>query len=134
MGFLRRALFGDGRLSENLRSQLTGEDVLLLVEELSGTLTYRDYEAPNRRASLEKFAVTGGVAVTGRRLVAWTGRGENVNVPLDDARVRDMDIGVEPGKIRIAYDPSAFNPQITGRVELRFHTGKAAEIVALVSR
>ena len=134
MGFLRRALFGDGRLSEDLKARLADEDLLLLVEELAGTLTYRDYHAPNRRSNLEKFAVTGGVAVTGRRLVAWTGRGENVNVPLDDARVRDMDIAVEPGRIRIAYDPSVFNPQVTGRVELRFQTAKAAEIVALVSR
>jgi hypothetical protein len=39
-----------------------------------------------------------------------------------------------PDKVCIAYDPHAFNPATSGRVEVRLRTPKTDEIVALLSR
>jgi hypothetical protein len=80
---LLRLLIGTGRLPDDVREVLAAEGVAVLEEGLSGSLTLRDYRAPGRRASWKKSAVSGAIAVTGRRLLVWVGGAANIDVPLD---------------------------------------------------
>ncbi len=133
MGFLRRLLLGPGRFPDDLRGVLLAENLLLLDEGLHGSITYRDYRAPGRRASLEKRATSGAIAVTSRRLVVWTGRSKHIDVPLRDSLRHAIQVVAETQeKVCFGYDPSLFQPATSGRVEVRLKPARAAEIVALL--
>jgi hypothetical protein len=141
MGLLRRALLGDGRLPDDLRAQLSADQLLLLEEDLSGSITYRGFRGPGRRSSLEKTLIAGAVAISSTRIVVWIGRGKpmdvgkHLDVAFADDRVNGLEVVAEsPDRVCIAYDPAAFDPQKSGRVELRLKTPKAAEIVTLIRR
>jgi hypothetical protein len=140
MGLLRRLFLGSGRLPDDLRAQLTGEGLVLLEEELPGSITYRNYRAPRRRATLEKSAINAAIAITSQRVVVFIGggkamdRGKHMDVPFTDHRIRDLEVVAEsPGKVRIAYNPAVFRPETSGRVELRLKTPHAPDIVALIT-
>jgi hypothetical protein len=66
---LRRALLGSGRLPEELRATLNAEGLVLLDEELTGSITYRNYRAPGQYSSWKKEPTSGAIAVTPNRLV-----------------------------------------------------------------
>jgi hypothetical protein len=58
-----------------------------------------------------------------------------MDVPLDDPRLRGIKVTVDGGeKVCLAYDPHAFNPATSGRVEVRLKTPQAARIVRLLNR
>lgn len=46
MNPFKRLFFGSGRLPKMVRDQVAGEDVLLLAEGLTGSITFRKYKAP----------------------------------------------------------------------------------------
>lgn len=141
MGLLRRVFLGDGHLPADYRAQLATEDFLLVEEDLGGSLTFRNYRAPGRRSGLEKVAIGVAIAITRQRVVIWISggkpglKGKHMDVPLDDPRLRGIAVTIDgPDKVCLAYDPHAFNPDTSGRVEVRLKTPKAAEIVALLNR
>jgi len=132
-------LLGDGRVPDELRNQLSSEGLLLLDERLTGSLTFRDYRSPTRRSGVEKIMVGGAIGISRRRVVVWISggkpsvKGKHMDVPLEDPRLRGMDIVAEtPEKICLAYDPHEFRADTSGRVEVRFTTSRAAEIVVLL--
>jgi hypothetical protein len=138
---MRRLFLGDAHLPADLRAQLESEGLLLVEEDLGGSVTFRDYRAPGRRSSLEKVATGGSIAITRRRIVIFLAggkpnlRGKHMDVPLDDPRIRTVEVTADgPDKVCVAYDPSQFNPATSGRVEVRLKTPKAGEIVAIMNR
>ena len=132
MSALRRLLLGSGRLPEHLRVQLLADDVLVLEEGLFGSVTYRNYRAPGRRTTLRKQAVSGAIAMTADRLVVWAGGMKHIDVPRGNALWRATDVQAEtPEQVRLAYDAGATNTALSGRVEVRLHTGQAARIAEL---
>ena len=54
MNPFRRILLGTGCLPDELRGEVMAEGVLLLEEGLRGSVTYRHYRAPGRRANWSK--------------------------------------------------------------------------------
>jgi hypothetical protein len=135
MNLVRRLLLGPGRLPDDLHAALVAEEPALLLEELAGSVAYRGYRAPGRSAGLEKQALSGAIAITPRRLVAWTGGSEQLDVPLSDPRWRRIDVVAQsPTKVCFGYDPAFFDPATSGRVELRFRTPRAADVVATLAR
>jgi hypothetical protein len=130
MGPLRRLLFGSGRLPDDLRAELTGEGLVVLDEGLTGSITLRHYRAPGQRSAWKRHAVSGAIAVTGRRLVVWAGRGKNIDVPLDGALRSAVEVTSErPDRICFAYDAGRFNPSRSGRIEVRLRTTQAPQIL-----
>ena len=128
-------LFGLGRLPKAVRAALDAEGIRVLEEGIRVSVTYRDFRAPGKRFTRKWRVSSGAVAVTTKRLVATAGRIRLVNVALDDPRLRRLDIGVErPGCLRIAFDPSDFNPRQSGRIECRLFTAKAEHVVRFLGR
>lgn len=135
MGFFRRLLCGSGRLPKMVRDQVAGGDVLLLEEGLGGSITYRNYKAPGKRARLKKVGIAGAVCVTDRRLLVWGARGKLVDVPRDDDRFAAIEVGTEgPDRVLFAWEAGLFHDNRSGRVEVRLHPVKADQVVALVKR
>lgn len=135
MGFFRRLLFGSGRLPRMVRDQVAGEDVLLLEEDLGGSITYRHYKAPGKRARLKKVGIAGAFCVTDRRLLVWGARAKLVDVPRDDNRFAAIEVEAEePDRVLFAWEAGLFHDNRSGRVEVRLHPVKADQVVALVKR
>lgn len=132
MNFLRRILLGPGRLSDPLRRELEAEGLRFLDEGLVGSITYRNYRAPGSYANWRREATSGAVALTGRRLVVWTGRGKHIDVPLAPPLRDNVAVAVdETGRLTFGYDAGAFRPDRSGRVEVRLRTARAAEFLQL---
>lgn len=134
MNPLKRLFFGSGRLPKMVRDQIEGEDVLLLAEGLSGTITFRKYKAPGKRSNLRKVGVAGAVCVTDKRLLVWGARGKLVDVPREDERFGAIEVSAEtPEKVMFAWEASLFHDNRSGRVEVRLHPVQADQAVTLVS-
>jgi hypothetical protein len=130
---LRRLLLGSGRFPEGLRAELQAEHAEVLEEGLRGSITYRGYRAPGRRYSFRKVAVSGAIALTQRRLVVRVGRGQEVDLALDDARLSALRATLdEPDRLCLAFDAGAFRDDRSGTVELRLTTARAGRVVELL--
>jgi hypothetical protein len=131
---LRRALLGSGRLPEDLRAALIAEGLVVLEEELTGSITYRNYRAPGQRSSWKKEATSGAIAVTANRLVVWTGRSKHIDVPLDHPLRAAIEVSLDPpDRVCLGYDAAAFGPSRSGQVEVRLRTPQAAHIVDVLT-
>ncbi len=128
MGIFSRIFFS-GKLPEPLRAELEAEGIVLLEEDLRGTITYRNYRAPGRRYGLRKARIAGAIAVTRQRVVAWGMNGRQIDVPLGYPGVRVARDGEE--KVEFAFDATHVHADRAGRVEVRLRTPNAARIVEL---
>jgi len=130
----RRALPGSGRLPDDLRATLTAEGLVLLDEELTGSITYRNYRAPGQYSGWKKEATSGAIALTPGRLVVWTGRSKHIDVALDHPLRAAIEVSLDgPGRVRFAYEAQAFGPSRSGHVEVRLRTQHAARIAELLT-
>jgi len=125
---LLHRLFGLGKIPKRYRPTLEQEGFVLLDEGIGGTVTFRNFRAPGRRHSWRKKWFTGSLALSGRHFAAFTYWQPVVFVPLDDPRIAALECSVESeDRLCIAFDPSAFNDNWSGRIEVRFKTPRARE-------
>jgi hypothetical protein len=66
VNFLRRPFQRSGQFSEEMRTQLTAEGVVVMEEGLKVSITWRHYRAPGRRYGYRRMGTNGGIAVTPR--------------------------------------------------------------------
>ncbi len=129
---------GSGRLPDNLRASLNtvaDGDMLVLLEGLPATVTRRNYRDASEFTLFQKQWVKGALAITERTLIVHAGGFLHIRTPHDHP-VRDgIKVTAErPDRLCLAYNAGATNPARKGRVEVRFHTGRAAELAALLQR
>jgi hypothetical protein len=131
---LRRALLGSGRLSDQFRDALSAEGMLLLEEELPGSITYRNYRAPGRYSSWKKEPTSGAIAITASRLVVWTGKSKHIDLPRSGPLRTAVEVTLDGADhVRFGYDAGRFSAERSGQVEVRLRTSQAARIVGFLS-
>jgi hypothetical protein len=125
---------GPGTLAADLRTRLVAEGLLFLAENLPGVMVFRRYRAPGQRIFRRTVQVRGAVGISRRGLVVWAGGGKRVDVPFADLRWdASVSYSVDrAGRLRIVGAVAPFHPDRSGRIEYRFVTGHAHEIVALL--
>lgn len=121
-----------GRLPDDVRASLAAEELLVLDEDLLGSITYRRYRANGVRVRRKQVALAGAVAVTTRRLLVWAAGSKHVDVPLAHPLRLALDVQAEKDLLHIAYDAKAFRADRSGRVELRFTTTHAKTVARLL--
>ncbi|MEU8900916.1 hypothetical protein [Nocardia sp. NPDC048505] len=103
-----------GRLPEKLREELGGARVL--VEQLAGTLTLRDYRAPRRYTSWSKETIAGAVAVTEDRLVVWAQGRSVLDVPRTGAERDEIEVLLEDSEtVCFGFEVGRFHEGRSGR-------------------
>ena len=133
MNPLRRFLTGSGRLPDPLRAELANEGFVILEEGLPGSVTYRHLRAPGRRANWRRDAVSGAIAITTRRLVVWTGRVKQIDVPLRHPLRQAIQVSLDkPGQICFVHHAET-NPQVSGQFEVRLRTTQAERIAEFLT-
>jgi hypothetical protein len=130
MSFLTKLLAGGGRFSPEQRAQLDAEGAEILEDGLRGTVTWRDYRAPHRYSSFRKKGVYVAIALTARRLLVQRTGGKEIDVPFEHPGFAAIEASLdEPDRLCIAFDPGAFDPRASGRIELRLSTPQAGRIL-----
>jgi hypothetical protein len=135
VSLLRRLFLGPGELSAADRAAVEGEGIQVLAERLRGTVTYRNYRAPDRHATFLKRSQNGAIAISGRRLVVLRNRVKEIDIPLDDPQLAKLAIGLdEPDRFCLSWDAGDLHADRAGTVELRFSTPDAQRIVTLLQQ
>jgi hypothetical protein len=118
-----------GRLPDWLRTELTAEGLMILDENLRGSITYRDYRTPAEYAEWKRVPAVGTVAVTAWRLVLWAANAKRVDVPFGHPLRAAITLSTdESDQLVIRVDTQAAHPDRSGLIEFRFHTPNAATI------
>jgi hypothetical protein len=130
-------LMGNGRLPGYLRASLTGadEDMLVLLEELPATVTYRRFRDYDAYHWWKQEWVKGAVAITDQRLVVWSGGRLHIRTPHAHPLRATIVVTAEfPDHVCFSYEAGITNPSITGHAEVRLRTSRAAHITGLLNR
>jgi hypothetical protein len=135
VGFFRRLFMSSGRFSEEMRTQLVGEGVVVMEEGLKGSITWRHYRSRNRRSNWARKGTYASIALTSERLVVWALGHPQIDVPLRHQLIRAIEASVDkPGRLLLAFDAHAFHEDTSGRIEVRLNTEQADHLAELVSR
>lgn len=127
-------LFGVGKISEVLRQELKNEGIIAAEEGVKSTITYKNFRAPGRYSNWKRRWITGGFALTEKRLVLLQYATQVVTLPLTDERFGKIKISCEGNDVLLfAFDPSLFLENSTGEIEWRFRTKDAPEILNLIN-
>lgn len=127
--FLYR-LFGIGKIPVSHSSAIKSEGVILADEGIKGTVTYINFRAPWRYSNWKRQWCTASIALTNTRLLAFQYAKLLIDVPLTDARFRELNFSVEDETtLLIAFDASLFQSDASGNLECRFVTPYAQEFL-----
>ena len=122
-------LFGVGKLPANAVTALDGEGILLSDEGLKGSVTYRNFHRPGKYAGFQRVGLVASIAITNKRMAAYTGNAAVIDVELSDPRIKQIVLSVEPnGALLIAFDASLFHGDWSGTIEYRINTMLARRI------
>jgi hypothetical protein len=120
--FLYR-FFGIGKIPAPYSSAISAEGVILSDEGFKGTVTYLNFRAPRRYSNWKRQWYTAAIALTGTRLLGFQYSSPMIDVPLTDARFRQLNFSVEKrDTLLVAFDASLFHNDWSGNIEYRFQT------------
>lgn len=123
--------FGFGRLPDDARLLVTPNNIILKLEHVWASITFRDFSRGSNYSSWRRKWFAGSLAVTTDRLLAYWGSSRLINVPYSDCRFSGLDFsGSDDRTIDIIHDASLFHPTWSGKLQYRFRSGDAKDIVA----
>lgn len=127
-------LFKIGKIPASHSSAIRDEGVILADEGFKGTVTYLNFRAPWRYSNWKRQWCTASIALTETRLIAFQYAGLVIDVPFSDARFRRLDLSVEDGgALLVAFDAALFHDDWSGKLEYRFFTPYARELLGRLS-
>ena len=116
------------------RAKLEPENIVLSEENLGGSMTFRNFRRPGAYTNWQKIGISALLALTQKRLLALKGSVPIIDVPLSDARLRQMKFSLEgEDKLSVAFDANLFQPDWSGEIEYRFRTARAREFLQKLS-
>lgn len=119
-------LFGIGKMPAQYRAALDAEGVILADEGIKGSVTYRNFRSPMRRASWKRQWYTASITLTRLRLLAFAYSNQIIDVPLTDERFSRLEFSLEDANtLLVAFDASLFHDDWSGTIEYRFKTPHA---------
>jgi len=126
-------LFRIGGIPKKVRPVLESEGILVCDEGIRGWIFMKNFRAPGKRFKYRRAGFAGFLAVTRKRVIAYTYWRPIINIGLDNSRISEIELELEkPGKLVIAFESSAFHPEMEGRIEVTFYTAAAGEFYKLI--
>lgn len=134
MSFLTKLLLGSGVLKPELRAALESEGLIVIEENLPGSLRYQHYKAPGKRFHGKVTAQRIGLGISEKRLVAYgrSGKGKFIDSEFSNPRMKIVEPTLhdeETVDIRVDYDQADDLPKLAGQVTIRARTPNAPAIV-----
>ncbi len=127
--------FGAGKLPQKLREKLQAEEIVLLDEGISGSITYQNFRAPGKVSNWKRSMFTGAVVLTKRRFVGLAYIRPVINLPYDDPRLPAVQVTQpEPEVLCVAFDAATFHDDWSGSIECCFKTVHTHQIRCALER
>jgi hypothetical protein len=127
--------FGLGKIPADLKSQLEAEGIVLQDEGISGAIIYKNFRSPTRYSSWRWSGFVGSLIVTNSRVVGVVYNRPASDILFTDPRLESINISVEGGQLRLAFDASLFRSDWSGQIEYRYNTPDAQAFAdAITSR
>ncbi len=105
---------------------LKRERIVLSDEGINGAVVFHKAKGPGHYYYRKYSWTTASIALTRKRLVAFTFGRKMIDMPLDDPRFDQLEITLKSDKrLCIGFDPGLFRDRWSGRMECRFTTPKA---------
>ena len=128
-----RILLGNGKLNAEVRGQLEAEGLVLLEENLPGSVRYTRFRAPGRYHNGKVVPQRFALGVSEHRFVLYcrSGRTELVDSPFGEPRLEAVQVTAEGDDrviIHIDYDRIG-ESGVSGEVAIHLKSGSAATIV-----
>ena len=118
--------FGLGKIPRKVRVTVESEGIILLEEGVNGSVTFRNFHAPGKHYQLRRNWFIGSLVITNNHFLAFTFFRPIIGVPLDDQKIRALDISLENNDVLlIIFDVSVFHEGWQGIIECRYTTTKA---------
>jgi hypothetical protein len=128
--FLYR-FFGLGKIPAAANFEYAAEGIVLADEGFKGTATFRNFRSPQRITNWKRQWITAAIVLTNVRLAAFQYSAPIIDVPLADARFRELQFACEPdGAMLVRFDASLFHRDWSGTIEYRFFTPLAKEFLS----
>lgn len=119
-------LFGLGRMPAKMRSALEAEGLRLSDEGLSGVYVTRDLKAPGKRFKYRQEGFLGWLALSEKRLVAYSFGKRQIHIACDDPKLSELQIALhKPEELTLSFASEVFQPGWQGQIELRFKSEQA---------
>lgn len=126
-------LFKIGRIPKKVRPVLEREGLRCMDEGIGGWVYMNDYRAPGKRFRHRLTGFTGFLAVTEKRVIAYTYWKPVINIPVEDPRLKALELELPKNNaLKISFESSAFDASRRGRIEVRFKTDKASLFFSLI--
>jgi hypothetical protein len=127
-----RLLLGNGELGPRVRAQLEAEGLVLVEENLPGSVRYHRFKAPGRYHNGKVQPQRLALAISEHRFVVYcrSGKVELMDSAFDQPNLDALEVtteGEEKLILHVDYDKLA-KPGISGEVAIHLKTPKAAAI------
>lgn len=121
-------LFKMGSIPKELRSVLEEEGVVVADEGMGGWYVTKNLKTPRRRSKYRKEGFSGFLAITQKRIVAYTFKKRQINILVDDPKISELyaDI-IGEDKLSISFETASFHTDWQGVIALQFKTAKAQD-------
>ena len=127
-------LISPGKIPAETKAQLNEEGLLLMEERVWTSVIFRDFKAKGRRYSYRHSLTLGSFAMTELRIVGFSFSKTIINIPYNFPQFTSVQFLILKNRyLCSSFDVSIFNPEQSGKVELRFRLpdpGKAMDIIS----
>ena len=137
MGLIARLLLGNGTLESEVHARLASEGLVLVEENLPGSIRYHNFRAPgkyfDRKIQAQRFGL--GLSRKGVALYCRSGRSRVIDSPYDDYRMSAIGVSLDEGEavvLDVDFDRGTV-PGVSGRMIVRVRSPNAARIVGELS-
>ncbi|MGK7874456.1 MAG: hypothetical protein AB4426_14460 [Xenococcaceae cyanobacterium] len=130
---LLHRIFGLGKIPKQMLPILEQEGIVLLDEGIGGSITFRNFRAPWKRYGLRRNYFTGSIVLTQKRFAAFQWATPIINVPLENKWLNELHCSLKDEvTLCVLFDPSVFNEDWSGSIEVRFSTPQARKFLELL--
>jgi hypothetical protein len=120
-------IFRPGSMPDDVKSQLESEGLLLLAERIRISVVYRNFKAPGRRYWRAHKGAVGSLGLSSRRIAGFAFSKMIIHTPYNEPKFKMIVFKAEGKYLSASFDASAFDPEHSGHVEIRFYLPNAEE-------
>jgi len=125
-----------GRMRADVQARLQAEgEILYLAEGIAATARFFSFRAPGVRIYERVQGFVGYLALTERRMVASAGMYNRIrlSVAFNDPQFQQIEFIARPKYLAVSYDPSIQSPEMSGKIEIRFHLPDVAAAATILA-
>lgn len=120
--------FGVGGIPKKMRPMLEEEGIVLADEGVPGSIVMCNVKGPGRRFVQRREAFLGCLLVTSRRLLAASFGKRQINIAVDDPRLKNVHVRQNGfDQLAISFEAALFREGWQGVMELQFKTERASD-------